>query len=144
MQPPPQAAPAQFGQQQPFVPFGGSPQAKQPPSNVLPMPGYGGDTQRANKVSEIITENVRTLEDCKGIINALLEHKSVFINLETADDVLSQRVIDILSGATCALEGTITKISHRAYLVAPETVDVINSRPPATGAAFRGEFSARR
>ena len=143
MQRPPQAAPAQYGQQ-PFTAFGNNQRAKQPPNNVVQMPRpEDGGMPRSNKHSEIIV-CVRSLDDCQEIINALLEAKSVFINMEPADDLLAQRVIDILGGASFALRGTMTKISHRAYLVAPNNVDVINSQPPVAGPAFRGEFAAHR
>jgi len=143
MQRPPQAAPAQYAQQ-PFPTFAGNQRGKQPPNNVVQMPRHDdGGAFNANKHSEIIV-CVRTLDDCQEIINALLDGKSVFINMEPADDMLAQRVIDILGGASFALRGTMTKISHRAYLVAPYTVDVVNSQPPGAGPAFRGELSAHR
>jgi cell division inhibitor SepF len=124
--------------------FGNNQRSKHPPNNVVQMPRpEDGGAPRANKHSEIIV-CVRTLDDCQEIINALLEAKSVFVNMEPADDMLAQRVIDILGGASFALRGTMAKISHRAYLVAPNTVDVINSQSPASGSAFRGEFSAHR
>ncbi|MCL2544881.1 MAG: cell division protein SepF [Clostridia bacterium] len=141
--PPPQTGAAPYGQQ-PYTVFGNSQRSKHPPNNVVQMPRHeDGGAPRANKHSEIIV-CVRSLDDCQEIINALLEAKSVFINMEPADDMLAQRVIDILGGASFALRGTMTKISHRAYLVAPNTVDVINSQPPVAGPAFRGEFSAHR
>jgi len=140
--------PGQYGQQpqqpQPLSVFGGNQRGNHPPNNVVQMPRQDDmGMPRSNKHSEIIV-CVRTLDDCQEIINALLEHKSVFINMEPADDMLAQRVIDILGGASFAIRGTMTKISHRAYLVAPNTVDVVNSQPPMAGPAFRGEFSAHR
>jgi len=151
MQRPPQQGfgqPGQYGQQpqqsQPFTVFGNNQRGKHPPNNVVQMPRHDdGMNPRSNKHSEIIV-CVRSLDDCQEIINALLESKSVFINMEPADDMLAQRVIDILGGASFAIRGTMTKISHRAYLVAPNTVDVVNSQPPAAGPVFRGEFSAHR
>ncbi|MCL2811138.1 MAG: cell division protein SepF [Clostridia bacterium] len=145
MQRPPQQGFGQPTQQpQPFTVFGNNQRGKQPPNNVVPMPRHEDvGMPQSNKHSEIIV-CVRSLDDCQEIINALLESKSVFINMEPADDMLAQRVIDILGGASFALRGTMTKISHRAYLVAPNSVDVVNSQPPMAGPAFRGEFSAHR
>lgn len=129
---------------QPVNVFGNNQRSKHPPNNVVPLtrPEDGGSV-RANKHSEIII-CVRGLDDCQEIINALLESKSVFINMEPMDDAVAQRVIDMLCGASFALRGTMAKISHRAYLLAPHTVDVVNSQAPGSGSSFRSEFSSLR
>ncbi len=131
--------------QQPFSPFGNNQRSKQPPNNVvqMPRPEDGGAARGSNKHSEIIV-CVRGMDDCQEIINALLESKSVFINMEPMDDLLAQRVIDVLCGASFALRGTMAKISHRTYLLAPNSVDVVNSQTPGPGPSFRSEFSALR
>lgn len=126
---------------QPVSIFGNNQRSKRPPDNVVPLqrPEDGGMPRANSKHSEIIV-CVRGLEDCQEIINALLDAKSVFINMEPLDDGLVQRVIDMLGGAAFALRGTMAKISHRTYLLAPNSVDVVNGQPAA-----RGDYhSARR
>jgi FtsZ-interacting cell division protein YlmF len=131
--------------QQSFTVFGNNQRSRLPPDNIVQMPRHEETgAQRTAKNSEMIIICVRLLDDCQEIINALLEQKTVFINMETADDLLTQRVIDILGGASFALRGTMTKISSRAYLVAPSTVDVVNNQPSTAGPSFRSDMSARR
>lgn len=129
--------------QQPTSPFGNQ-RSKHPPNNVVPLnrPEDGG-VSRSNKHSEMII-HIRVLEDCREIIDALLEAKSVFINMETIDDTTLQRVIDMLGGAAFALRGTMTKISHRTYLLAPSSVDVVNNPTQVQEPAYHGEFSSFR
>ena len=117
----------------------GNNRSRRPPDNVVPL--TRADEPAGRKHSEIIL-CVRRLEDCQDIINALLDAKSVFINLEDMDDVQVQRVVDVLGGASFALRGTMAKISHRTYLLAPSSVDVVNSQ--SAGPAPRGEFTAFR
>ncbi len=109
--------------------------------NVVPMtPRTDAETR---KHSEMIV-CVRRLEDSQNIINALLDGRSLLLNLEEIDDTQRQRVIDMLGGAAFALRGKMIRVSHRTYLLAPSTVDVVNStevRGAAPGAAPAGEFN---
>ncbi len=128
------------GGAQPVSIFGNNQRSKRPPDNVVPMQRAedAGVPRGNSKHSEIIV-CVRGLEDCQEIINALLDVKSVFINMEPLDDALVQRVIDMLGGAAFALRGTMAKISHRTYLLAPNSVDVVNGQPTA-----RSDYHAMR
>lgn len=123
-------------------PFG-TKRATQPPrDNVIPMYRSGqAEEETTRKHIEVIVY-VRMLEDCQHIIQAVLDAKSVFLNLEEVDDVMLQRVIDMLGGAAYALGATMQKISHRAYLVSPKTVDVVNSDMSGTGR--KAEYAAYR
>ncbi len=144
-QPRPQpAGPARPVQTQEEVPpsvslFGNNQRSKRPPDNVVQMPRGEDVGATRSKHSEIIV-CVRTMEDCQEIINALLEGKSVFIKMEPLEDPRAQRIIDMLGGASFALRGTMAKISHRVYLLAPNNVDVVNNQGTTQG--FRSEFAA--
>lgn len=109
--------------------------------NVVPMPQRTDAEMR--KHSEMII-CVRRLEDSQNIINALLDGRSLLLNLEEIDDTQRQRVIDMLGGAAFALRGKMIRVSHRTYLLAPSTVDVVNgsdARGGLGGAGTSGEFS---
>lgn len=67
--------------------------------------------------------------DCKGVIMDIINSTSAIVNLDNADDKSSQRIIDILSGASFALEGCVRKISNGTYLIAPKSRKVIEMRP---------------
>ncbi len=120
----PYAQPQRGQQSQPVQLFNNSQRSKRPPDNVV---NFNRTDEAGRRHSEIIL-CVRRLEDCQEIINAVLEGKSLFLNMEEIDDVQVQRVIDMLGGAAFALRGTIAKISHRTYLIAPQSVDVVNNQ----------------
>jgi cell division inhibitor SepF len=128
------------------APIFGNQRAKRPaPDNVVSF-NRDENTVPRRQHSEIIY-CVRRLEDCQEIIQALLDGQSLFLNMEELDDVQYQRVLDMLGGATFALSGTMAKISHRTYLVAPSNVHVVNSYSGGGAAAQpppRGDFAAFR
>ena len=79
--------------------------------------------------------NVRQIEECREIIKHLLHGESVLLNLENIDPKDCGRVVDLLSGAAFALQGRMIKVAHLSYLLAPETVEVIEEDVYASGHA---------
>jgi len=69
--------------------------------------------------------HVRQIEECREIIKYLLRGESVMLNLENIDPKDCGRVVDLLSGAAFALQGRMVKVAHLSYLLAPESVEVI-------------------
>jgi len=81
---------------------------------------------------------VHQIEECREIIKCLLRGESVLLNLEDIDQKDCARVVDLLSGAAFALQGRMLKVAHLAYLLAPESVEVINGEPyPNAQARYR-------
>ena len=68
--------------------------------------------------------DVRSMEDCRYIIQYLLAGDSVLLNLENVDNKVCSRVVDLLSGAAFALQGRLVKVAHLSYLLAPHNVNV--------------------
>ena len=71
----------------------------------------------ASSVNIMVVEP-RTFEDSLEIVNNLKERKSVIVNLQYLDQDLSQRVIDFVSGATLALDGTQERVGHGVFIFA--------------------------
>lgn len=69
--------------------------------------------------------HVRQIEECREIIKYLLRGESILLNLENIDPKDCGRVVDLLSGAAFALQGRMVKVAHLSYLLAPESVEVI-------------------
>lgn len=69
--------------------------------------------------------NVRHIEESREIIKYLLQGESILLNLENIDPKDCGRVVDLLSGAAFALQGRIIKVAHLSYLLAPESVKII-------------------
>ena len=102
-----------------------APQKRVQRSNVIHDPRMTSQTPEvAYRHCERIV-NVRQIEECREIIKCLLRSESVLLNLENADPKDCGRVVDLLSGAAFALQGRMIKIAHLSYLLAPESVEVI-------------------
>lgn len=70
-----------------------------------------------------------TYDDTQNIIDNLKSHKPVIVNLESLDLSLAQRILDFLSGAVYAINGTIQKVSKGIFVLAPENVDISGNVP---------------
>lgn len=66
-------------------------------------------------------------EDAQNIIDNLKARKPVIVNMEELDVAAAQRILDFISGAIYALNGTIAKISRGIFVVAPNNYDVIGN-----------------
>ena len=94
-------------------------------NNIIHDPRMTGQNMEpAYKHCERIV-SVRQIEECREIIKCLLRGESVLLNLENADPKDCGRVVDLLSGAAFALQGRMIKVAHLSYLLAPESVEVI-------------------
>ena len=81
--------------------------------------------QEAQALHRTRIVNVRQIEECRSIIQYLLGGESILLNLENIDPKDCGRVVDLLSGAAFALQGRMLKVAHLSYLLAPESVEVI-------------------
>jgi len=111
------------------------------PSNVIPMRErddrgpYAAETAAPRAVRpgqpQTTVFCARRLEDSEKIIDYLVEGMTVVLNLETLDDVLFRRVLDMVSGAAFAINASVFPTSHRVYLIASAgTVFVDEQRDP--------------
>ena len=76
-------------------------------------------------------------EDTQSVIDNLKNRKPVVVNLEALDLEVAQRVLDFMSGAIYAVNGTIQKVSRCIFVLAPNNVDVVgNIAPEPHGNSF--------
>lgn len=89
----------------------------------------GGDTVPMPNVAamKMIVYHPVSYEDAQNIIDNLKAKKPVIVNMEELDVSCAQRILDFLSGAIYALNGTICKISRGIFVVAPNNYDVIGN-----------------
>ena len=66
-------------------------------------------------------------EDTQSIIDNLKNRKPVIVNMEELELDTAQRILDFLSGAVYALNGTMCKISLGIFVVAPNNYDVVGN-----------------
>jgi len=91
---------------------------------VVNMPGTGA--KAAGNMRMIVTQP-ESIEDAEEICNHLRNKRVVVVNLEALDKAEAQRIIDFLSGAVHALDGSIQRVSMTSWIfvVAPCNVDVM-------------------
>ena len=71
---------------------------------------------------------LHSVDECKDVILALIEKKSVLLNLDELDSLQAQRTLDTMSGATFAIGATLSRASDRTWLITPSTVEVADSQ----------------
>jgi cell division inhibitor SepF len=74
--------------------------------------------QNGSSALNIVVVEPRSFEDSLEIVNYLKERKSVIVNLQYLDRDVSQRVIDFVSGATLALDGSQERVGHGVFIFA--------------------------
>lgn len=71
---------------------------------------------------EVVRIKPTSIEEGRRITSLLLEGKVVFLDVEDIDVKISQRVLDYVSGASFAIDGTLQQMSHSTYVIAPPAV----------------------
>ena len=89
-----------------------------PLNNVIGMPGTNTST------SEVIVMEPRTFEEMPQAIQALLDRKSVVLNLTMLDPDQAQRAVDFVAGGTYAINGHQERVGESIFLFTPICVQV--------------------
>ena len=66
-------------------------------------------------------------DDVQDICDNLKNKKPIIINFENLDKDIARRMVDFVSGAVYALDGTIQKVSNGIVIAAPPNVDILGS-----------------
>lgn len=99
--------------------FAGHPQEAR--GNVRPLRLAATATGPRTEVVE-----VGGFEDCEAIGRIYRDGGAVLFDLSTVDRTTARRVIDFVSGATYVLQGQLTRVASRAFLLVPDGVVVSN------------------
>ena len=73
---------------------------------------------------KLVVMQPMNFDEARDIANHLKARKPIVMNLELVDKEVSCRIVDFLSGAVYALDGTIQKVSNGIFLIAPNNVGV--------------------
>jgi len=76
--------------------------------------------------TEVSVYSPRSYQDVVEIADSLRARKVVIVNLQNADRMLLQRVVDFTSGVAYTIDGKIQKLAEAIYLVVPSGV-VVNA-----------------
>lgn len=71
---------------------------------------------------EVCVIKPSVFEDCLQVADALLDGRSVVLNLEGVAAEPSQRIVDFVSGACYSLKAHFESISKAVYVITPESV----------------------
>jgi cell division inhibitor SepF len=69
----------------------------------------------------------RRLSDAQTAVEAIRQRHCVLLQLDDADPVEAQRIVDFLSGAISALDGQVERIGECTFLFAPAGISVSHS-----------------
>ena len=88
-------------------------------SNVVSLP-------QTTQTKMIVYRPV-SYEDTQNIIDNLKSRKPIIVNMENIDVEVAQRILDFMSGACYAINGTVYKVSSRIFAVVPTNYDIIGN-----------------
>ncbi|MDR0426519.1 MAG: cell division protein SepF [Clostridiales bacterium] len=66
----------------------------------------------------------KTLDDVQTLIDFLKRREPAVINLKSDDAYNAQRILDFVSGAIYALNGTVHRIEDNIFILSPEDVEI--------------------
>lgn len=92
-----------------------------PSRNLRPV---GSSTPRSSRGVEVNLIVPRSFNDAQQIADKFKASVPVILNLQTADTDLSKRLIDFASGLTYALDGGMSRIADKVFLLTPRNVEV--------------------
>lgn len=98
---------------------------KKTPRNILaPKASKSMSGKKGNSMNnmEVCVIKPTVFEDCLQVADALLDGRSVVLNLEGVASEPSQRIVDFVSGACYSLKAHFESISKAVYVITPESV----------------------
>ncbi len=87
-------------------------------------PGAGGKV--------VVTQPV-SFDEAKDVADHLKARRTVIVNLEGTESQVAQRIVDFVSGATFAVNGTVERVGNEIFLFAPSNVGVMASHSLDSG-----------
>lgn len=76
---------------------------------------------------KVVLVEPTSYDEVQAICDDLKSKKPIIINFENLEKEVAKRMVDFISGAVYALDGTIQKVSNGIVLVAPSNVDVLGN-----------------
>lgn len=83
--------------------------------------------QKPHTFQNFMVYEPSTADDVQTLIDFLKTRESAIINLDNVDPDVSQRVLDFVSGAIYALNGSVHRVAGNIFLLSPEGVGITNS-----------------
>jgi len=97
--------------------------ASKPGQDELIEPTFQTKNRRGKVVNihqstyvKVVVYQALTYDDTQAIVDNLKNRKPIIVNLDSLEQDLAQRVLDFMSGAVYALDGTIQKVSRSIFV----------------------------
>ena len=88
--------------------------------------GFSGQViNMTDRKQEVVLFHAKSFDDAAKAADELRKRRAVILNMENVDKSLTRRVVDFLSGAVYALDGSVRKIAQATYLFCPHNMNVM-------------------
>jgi len=81
------------------------------------------EQRRMNAVS--VHMSPQSVENAEAAIDNLKEGRQVVVNLERTDEYTARRIVDVVSGASYALDGFRQRIAEKVFLFTPKDLYIV-------------------
>lgn len=68
----------------------------------------------------------KSFDEIQKLIDKLKTKQGVLVDFAETDAALAQRMLDFLSGAVYALDGSIDRVDNKIYVMAPGGVEIVS------------------
>lgn len=75
-------------------------------------------------MSSVVIHSPTTPDEVESLIDYLKRHEPAIVNLDKPPVEIAQRILDMLSGAIYALNGSMHRIQDNIFLLTPEGVEI--------------------
>ena len=75
----------------------------------------------------VVVAKLERFEDVGEVTKSINEKRIVIINLESASNEVTQRIIDFIYGVTIANKGELKRVAYRTYMIKPQGYDYTGS-----------------
>ena len=91
-------------------------------NSIVPL--RSRSTSSMQPISEICIMKPTTFEDSQDVCDVLIQGRAAVINLEGLELMLSQRIMDFISGAVYSLNGKLHQVSGYIFIISPDSFDI--------------------
>jgi len=74
---------------------------------------------------QVVLVKPERFEDARSVADYIKEGKTVVLNLESTNKEVARRVIDFLSGASYAKDGSLRRVANSTFIITPHTVNIM-------------------
>lgn len=105
-----------------------------------PRPSFGNNSRERDNVVDfrssneshaskprVVVAKLERFEDVGEVTKSINEKRIVIINLESASNEVTQRIIDFIYGVTIANKGELKRVAYRTYMIKPQGYDYTGS-----------------